>query len=190
MTIYRVSRNHRPCFPTSVGSLFLAAIATFSLPAQVTNPNTFLVHNLVSDLPGIADHQDANLINPWGNGFGASPFWVGNNHSGTSTLYDGTGTAVALVVTIPAAGGATSPGPVTGVIFNSFSSNTSAFTLAAGKPASFLFCSEDGVISGWNSSVDGTHARILFDNSKSGAVYKGCALAGTAAAPPPIGRQF
>ena len=36
---------------------------------------------------------------------------------------------------------------------------------------------------GWNSSVDATHAHVLFDNSASGAVYKGCALGGTAAAP-------
>ncbi len=68
-------------------------------------PNTFLVHNLVSDLSGIADHQDANLVNPWGNGFGSTPFWIGNNGTGTSTLYDGTGAAKALVVDIPAAGG-------------------------------------------------------------------------------------
>jgi len=39
------------------------------------------------------------------------------------------------------------------------------------------------VIAGWNSSSSGTAASILFDNSKSGAVYKGCALGGTSAAP-------
>ena len=76
-----------------------------SLTAQSTLPNHYLVHNLVSDLPGLADHQDPNLVNPWGNGFGASPFWIGNNGTGTSTLYDGTGAAVALVVGIPAASG-------------------------------------------------------------------------------------
>ncbi len=43
-----------------------------SLAAQT--PNSFLVHNLVSDLPNIADHQDANLKNAWGNGFGDSRF--------------------------------------------------------------------------------------------------------------------
>ncbi len=122
-------------------------------------------------------------MNPWGNGFGASPFWIGNNGTGTSTLYDGTGAAVALVVGIPAASGANPGGPATGVIFNSFSSNTAVLDVAATKPASFLFCAEDGVISGWNSSVDSTHAKVLFDNSKSGAVYKGCALGGTSAAP-------
>src|SRR5450432_4039785 len=78
----------------------LLGIAAGSLAAA----NNFLVHNLVSDLPNTADHQDKNLVNPWGNGFSAgSPFWVGNNGSGTSTLYDGTGTATAIIAAIPAA---------------------------------------------------------------------------------------
>ena len=154
----------------------------FPLAAQ-TPANAFLQHNLVSDLQGIADHQDTNLVDPWGNGFGATPFWVGNNGTGTSTLYDGTGAITNLVVTIPQAGNAGHAGPVTGVIFNPFGSNTAAFTVSAGRPSTFIFCSEDGVISGWNGAVSGTAATILFDNSKTGAVYKGCALGGTAAAP-------
>jgi len=149
--------------------------------SSLTAANTYLVHNLVSDLPGIADHQDKNLVNGWGNGFSAtSPFWIGNNGTGTSTLYDGTGTPNSLVVSIPGPAGSTSPGAVTGVIFNG---NTTSFNVAAGKAASFIFCTEDGTISGWNSSADATHALIMIDNSKSGAVYKGCALGGTTAAP-------
>ncbi|HUA57641.1 MAG TPA: TIGR03118 family protein [Verrucomicrobiae bacterium] len=163
-------------------SLLIGGIAS-TLAAQSSPPNSYLTHNLVSDLPGLADHQDPNLVNPWGNGFAATPFWVGNNGSGTSTLYDGTGAITPLVVTIPQAGGAGNAGPVTGVIFNSFSANTAAFAVAAGKPSSFLFCTEEGVIAGWNSSASGTAASILFDNSKSGAVYKGCALGGTSTAP-------
>jgi uncharacterized protein (TIGR03118 family) len=161
----------------------LAGAIVGALAAQSPAPNNFLQHNLVSDLPGLADHQDPNLINPWGNAFGAGPFWLGNNGSGLSTLYDGTGTASSLVVNIPSAGGALTGGPVTGVVLNSFSSNTAVLDVATGKPASFIFCAEDGVISGWNASVDSTHAHILFDNSKSGAVYKGCALGGTSSAP-------
>jgi uncharacterized protein (TIGR03118 family) len=158
-------------------------LSVAAIPVAAQNTNAYLAHNLVSDLAGMADHQDANLVNPWGNGFGSTPFWVGNNGTGTSTLYDGTGTATTLVVTIPNAGGAGHTGPVTGVIFNSFSSNTAAFAVAAGSPSSFIFCTEEGVISGWNSAASGTAAGILFDNSKSGAVYKGCALGGTATAP-------
>jgi uncharacterized protein (TIGR03118 family) len=87
------------------------------------------------------------------------------------------------VVTIPQAGNAGTTGPVTGVIFSPFTSNANAFDVQAGKPAVFIFCSEDGVISGWSQSVSGSAASILFDNSKSGAVYTGCAVGGTAAAP-------
>jgi uncharacterized protein (TIGR03118 family) len=164
-------------------SCLLALTATTLVCAQTQSSNAFIVHKLVSDLPKVADHQDPKLINPWGNGFGSTPFWVGNNGSGTSTLYDGYGVATSLVVSIPAAAGANSGGHVTGVIFNSFSSNTAVLNVQSGKAASFLFCSEDGIISGWNSSADATHALVLVDNSKSGAIYKGCALGGTSSAP-------
>jgi len=164
-------------------NILLSALIS-SLAAQTAPPNNFLVHNLVSDLPGIADHQDANLKNPWGNGYsGGSPFWIGDNGTGLSTLYDGYGVPSSLVVSIPAAGGANTGGPVTGVIFNAFRSNTAVFNVAPGKPSSFLFCSEDGIISGWAPAVDATHALVAVDNSKAGAVYKGCAEGGTPAAP-------
>ena len=49
-------------------------------------------HNLVSDLPGVADHTDTNLVNPWGISFsGGSPFWISDNGTGLSTLYNGLG---------------------------------------------------------------------------------------------------
>jgi uncharacterized protein (TIGR03118 family) len=157
--------------------------AACSLAAQNAPPNGYLVHNLVSDLANTADHQDPNLVNPWGVGFGATPFWVGNNGTGTAALYNGGGVTIPLVVTVPQAGGAGTAGPVTGVIFNTFASNANAFDVQAGKPSLFLFCSEDGVISGWNQTASGKSASILFDNSKSGAVYTGCAIGGTGAAP-------
>jgi uncharacterized protein (TIGR03118 family) len=169
------------CFCAGV----LLGASTGCLAAQTNSapPNNYLVHNLVSDLANTADREDPNLVNPWGKGFGATPFWVGNNGTGTATLYDGTGAPIPLVVTIPQAGNAGTAGPVTGVIFNAFASNANAFDVQAGKSANFIFCSEDGVISGWNGSGSGTKASILFDNSTNGAVYKGCALGGTAAAP-------
>jgi len=176
------TRNYRPVWPFA-GLLLAAAVG--SLPAQTTSvpQNTYLVHNLVSDLADTADHQDPNLVNPWGVGFGPTPFWAGNNGKGSATLYSGTGAIIPLVVTIPQAANAGTAGPVTGVIFNSFASNPDAFDVTTGKSALFMFCSEDGVISGWNQAVSGSKASILFDNSKSGAVYTGCALGGTATAP-------
>src|SRR5580692_666653 len=147
----------------TLSHLLCGGVLFSAFAGPLSAANAYLVHNLVADQPGIADHTDPNLVNPWGNGFSAgSPFWVGDSGKGVSTFYDGTGTATALVVQIPAAGGGTN-GPVTGVIVNSV---TTAFLVAAGKQSQFMFCSEDGVISGWNSSVDATHAKVLVDNSK------------------------
>ena len=124
----------------------LLASAADPVAAQTATapPNAYLVHNLISDLANTADHQDPNLVNPWGIGFGPTPFWAGNNGTGTATLYTGAGATIPLVVTIPQAASAGTAGPVTGVIFNSFASNTNAFDVQAGKPALFIFCSEDG----------------------------------------------
>jgi len=140
----------------------------------------YLVHNLVSDIPGLADHTDPKLVNPWGNAFSpTSPFWIGNNGSGTSTLYNGAGNPVALVVAIPAPPPTTNgTGAVTGVVWNGV---TTAFILGqTGKAATFMFCTEDGTISGWNG---GAAATIMVDNSANGGNYKGCALGGTSTAP-------
>src|SRR4051812_10646358 len=72
--------------------------------------------NLVSDQAGVAAHQDPNLVNPWGVAFvPGNPFWVANNHSSTSTLYDAEGNPQALVVTIPGPGG-TGQGAPTGQV--------------------------------------------------------------------------
>jgi hypothetical protein len=78
----------------------------------------FSQSNLVSDdQPGHlnAQIQDTNLINPWGVAFSPNgPFWVNNNHTGTSTLYSvdpatDTTTAAPLVVTIAPPAGGTGP---------------------------------------------------------------------------------
>jgi uncharacterized protein (TIGR03118 family) len=171
----------------------LAAVVVGSLAAQA--PNTFLVHNLVSDLPNVADKQDKSLVNPWGNGFGSTPFWIGDNGTGLSTLYAGDGTQnTGVIVNMPGPNGATTGGKVTGVIFNAFSANTAAFALAAGRSPNFMFCTQDGILAGWNPNVDAKNAKVIADNNRSappfsggiGAVhpsYTGCALGGTSAAP-------
>jgi uncharacterized protein (TIGR03118 family) len=70
-------------------------------------------------------------------------------------------------------------GAVNGVIANS----TTAFPVASGKPASFIFCTEDGTVSGWNSSVNPTAAIITIDKSAANSVFKGCTAGGTSTAP-------
>ena len=155
------------------------SMASGATPATPSPANSYLIHNLVSDLPDTADFQDPNLINPWGLATTAtSPFWIGNNGTGTSTLYGTTGTPVALVVTIP-----TTTGPTGGAVSGTIANTTTSFTVATGKAASFIFCTEDGTVSGWNSSVNPTAAIVTVDNTKANAVFKGCVIGGTAAAP-------
>ncbi len=154
------------------------ALLSLTLAHSQTAVNGYVVHNLVSDLPGLADFTDPNLIDPWGVAFSAtSPFWVGNNHSGTSTLYSGTGAPVALVVSVPTPAGPGTPGAVTGVIFNGTPGFLIPTATGAGTKASFMFCTEDGTIAAWNS---GTAATIMVNNSAN-AVYKGCVLGGATA---------
>jgi uncharacterized protein (TIGR03118 family) len=138
--------------------------------------------NLVSDIPGVAPVTDANLHNPWGlSDSPTSPWWVSDNNAGVSTLYNGDGAIIPLVVTIPLPGGAPGGTP-TGTVFNPVNSTapTDFVVSENGKsgPSLFLFSTEDGTISGWNPNVDGTHAIIAVDRSTvgQGAVYKGLAI--------------
>ena len=127
--------------------------------------------DLVSDLQGVAAHQDANLVNPWGMSYGpTTPIWVSDNGKGVSTLYTADGSTVPLVVTVPPAGGQQPSSAPTGQVYNP----TSDFKIN-GSPALFMFASEDGGISGWNGSA-GQTGFLTVDNSSRGAVYKGLAF--------------
>jgi uncharacterized protein (TIGR03118 family) len=153
------------------------------LPA-LTFAQRYKQTNLVSNITGMAPTIDPNLKNPWGLTRSSttparpgSPWWIGNNNSGTSTLYNGQDNTIpALVVTVPAPKGApagTQSAP-TGVVFNG---SPTDFLLAPGKQAIFIFATEDGTISGWNPGVDPQNAVREVDNSDGGgadgAVYKG-----------------
>ena len=132
--------------------------------------------NLVSDGFVAANHTDPNLKNPWGLAFApGGPFWVADNNSGLATLYDGAGTNQGLVVTIPGGGGGTAN--PSGQVFNPGNGFVVHKNGGASGPATFIFVGEDGAISGWNGSVDQNNAILAVDNSTSGAVYKGAALA-------------
>jgi|SRR5579859_6830531 len=136
--------------------------------------------NLVSNIPGRAAVTDPNLQNAWGLvSSPGSPWWISNNAGGTSTLYNGAGAIVPLVVTIPNAPSQSAPGSPTGVMFNGSATD---FLLAPGQRAIFIFVTEDGTISGWNPAVKPTTAVIKVDHSqipdaKNGAVFKGATIA-------------
>ncbi len=165
---------------TRLGFLSVAlATAVAGLAAPIRHARTrdddsrFLQTNLVSDVPGMALFTDPQLVNPWGISHSpASPFWVSDNGTGVATLYNTAGTKQRLVVTIPPPAGDSGPSAPTGQVFN----GSANFEVASGKPAFFIFATEDGTISGWNPSVNLTRAILKVDNSASGAVYKGLAI--------------
>jgi uncharacterized protein (TIGR03118 family) len=177
------------------GTVAAGAVATIMLGGAMAVPaddakaqdsgrrNAYKVTLLVSDLPGAAV-PDANLKNAWGVAFSpaGSPFWIADNAAGLSTLYDGDGTIVPLVVKIPCppnpgqgSNCPTSASP-TGMVWNPTTNPSTAFLVpGTSTPAAFLWATEDGTISAW---AGGSSATIAVDNSQTGpgAVYKGLAF--------------
>jgi uncharacterized protein (TIGR03118 family) len=140
--------------------------------------------NLVSDIAGLAQVTDPNLVNPWGISFSSaapkgSPIWVSDQGTGKSTLYavspSNTATINSLVVTIPTVGSSSPSGP-TGQVFNS----TTGFTIPGPNgsvvASSFIFDTLQGTIEGWNpGSVGGTSSAVIVVNNSSTAQYTGLA---------------
>src|SRR5215471_2965668 len=134
--------------------------------------NAYVVNKLVSDQNGVANFQDPVLRNAWGVAFtpGASPFWVADNASGCSTLYDGTGVKAALQVPIPLPNNSVpstacqpastqtnpqppSPAAPTGLVWNP----TTTFQVpGTSTAASFIFATEDGAVAAWANGASGT----------------------------------
>src|SRR5215471_17220265 len=168
-----------------IGVVMLALLwGTGAVPDEIDRGQVYTRVNLVSDIAGVARFTDPNLVNPWGLAFSTtSPIWVADNGSGVSTLYNGRGQAfpiaAPLVVTIPAPMNPTGGTP-TGLVFNGTGEFVVKDNNKSGAP-SFLFATEDGTILGWSLTVNGTQAIIAKDNSGLGAVYKGLAIASTAA---------
>jgi uncharacterized protein (TIGR03118 family) len=110
--------------------------------------------NLVSNTAGVAPVTDPTLINPWGlSRSSSSPWWISDNATGLSTLFNGAGVKNSLIVTIPKVdpNNKTFPaGTPTGTIFNSVPTD---FVLPGGFASSFLFATLDGAIIGWNANV-------------------------------------
>ena len=150
------------------------ACALGGASVALADDGSYQQHNLVSDGFVAADHNDPNLVNAWGVAFNPfGPVWVADNGTGLSTLYDGNGSIIGLVVQIPTPSAA-SGGTPTGIVFNANGAPTSF--VVNGSPAKFLFATEDGVIAGWSG---GTQAFVAVDSSGAGAVYKGIALSGS-----------
>ena len=162
-------------------ALLLLSSPAFGQHYQQTN----LVANFAST--PAAGVTDPNLQNAWGLAASptGSPWWISNNASGTSTLYSIDAQGVAQIVPINGTGAVMvlnapsqpAPGSPTGISFNG---SPTDFLLAPGKPALFIFVTEDGTVQGWNPDVS-PNAVIKIDNSQvpnaaNGAVYKGSTI--------------
>jgi len=163
----------------SIVILLLVLSVSFGLTSA--RGDSYSWSNLQSDIPGVALHTDSNLVNPWGltASTSGSTIWVSDNGTGVSTLYHQDGSKVSLTVTIPTAARNKAGANPTGTVVNP----TSSFKITKNgnsQPAKFLFVSEDGSISGWNSQLDPTNAIIAVDNGTNDgskrAVYKGVTL--------------
>src|SRR5262252_8472278 len=155
----------------------LIAICVITVTAA-RGDDGYVVTNLTSDIPGMAPNTDPVLQNAWGVAFtpGASPFWIADNATGCSTLYDGTGLPqpqqpMPLRVKIPLPGGSipgtacmqvnpppasppnptpTAPAAPTGMVWNPTTNAMTAFLVPGTKlPAAFIWVTEDGTISAW-----------------------------------------
>jgi uncharacterized protein (TIGR03118 family) len=138
--------------------------------------SSYQQHSLVADKSGPADHTDSSLINAWGIAFHPDGFaWVADNGTGEATAYDGLGNKK-VEITIPPPAGSLGTAAPTGIVFNDSSDFVVTGNDVSG-PSAFIFATEDGTISGWNSDIDAAHAVLAVDNSSTGAVYKGIAIA-------------
>ena len=159
--------------PTSTPMLLaivtISAILALRLSAAEPG-NVYAVQNLVSDGSIPASHIDPMLVNAWGLAASStSPWWVADNGTNVSTLYDATGNPRPLIVSVP--------GAPTGTVFY----GGAGFVVTGAGSARFIFAAEDGTISAWAPAL-GTQSKVVVPNASApahGAIYKGLAVART-----------
>jgi uncharacterized protein (TIGR03118 family) len=116
-----------------------------------------------------ATNTDPLLVNAWGLARSAtSPWWVSDNLSGWSTIYNAAGTIESLRVLIPTAGnGPVSPtgnngvGTPTGMVSNGSKTDFQV----NGQSSSFIFATLDGTISAWAPGVNKNLATLVVPSS-------------------------
>lgn len=158
----------------NTAAVVLGLCGAFGMAHAQTSSNNYKQTNLVADTATVTPapaHVDANLLNPWGIAFFPNnPFWISDNNSGFTTLYDQNGILQGTFRVAPPAG-STAPATPTGIV-----ANLPMTGFAVGGISSlFIFDTEDGTISGWNG---GANTILAVDNSMggAGAVYKGLGM--------------
>jgi uncharacterized protein (TIGR03118 family) len=158
-------------------ALGLAIASALGIAAPAAAASGYTVTKLVSDQSGVAAHRDTDLVNAWGLTAGpTTPWWVADNGTNLSTIYDAAGTKQSLVVTVT--------GAPTGAVFNGGTGFVVSHNGQSG-PSVFMFANESGRIRGWNPSVGtstppSTNTFTVVNRSGIGAIFKGLAIATTA----------
>ena len=130
----------------------------------------YRVNSLVSDGAVPAAHVDPHLVNPWGIAFNPTAYsWVANADSGYSTLYDGNGVRFDPLVAIPDENGVMAQGHPTGIVYY----GGTVFEVEPGKPARFIFATENGTIAAWSPAVDVNNALTMVDATGQGRCSRG-----------------
>ena len=169
-----------PCSKLSVRHVAMIGALTLLL-CSASMAQHYVRTDLVADMAATSPNTpniptDPDLINAWGIARGSTnPFWVSDNGTGLTTLYNGAGVKNGLIVKIPTVDGTSTSAP-TGAVFN----YDPSFEVAPKKPAVFFFATEDGTIAAWNPQVD-LHNAVLVVKRGGKAVYKGIAIAQTRA---------
>jgi uncharacterized protein (TIGR03118 family) len=173
MPRFRDISRRRAAAVLAGAAVVAAALGAFALRAGAAESKDYTVRNLVSDGSVPAERTDANLVNAWGLTAGpTTPWWVADNGTDKSTLYNGDGVPLPLVVGVA--------GAPTGAVSNIGGTNFVVHSGAASGAARFLFDTESGTILGWNPAVS-PDAVLAVDRSSAGAVYKGLAISRTTA---------
>jgi len=166
--------------------LFVAMMALIVLALIIYMPNLwashatpgptqfYAQHNILSDGFIPADHTDSNVVNAWGLVAGpTTPWWIADNGTGKTTLFNIATNAIQATFTVPGAGGA--QGNPTGVVFNGGTGFVVNNGVGAPSPARFIFSSEDGTL----SAFKGAPIVTVVPNPQApahGAIYKGLAI--------------
>jgi len=177
-------------------------IAALALTGGAAFGASYSSYNLDSDIPGVARQTDPLLINPWGLVSGIlDGLHVSDEGTGVSTLYgpnDGTlgyftsTSGSTHSIAIPTVSGTAVP---TGVADNQRSlilSSSDDFVITSGSvsgPSRFIYCTEDGLVAGYNPSVDVSAAVTGTDLSSTGAGFTGCALSLSGTSPGALSKR-
>lgn len=165
-----------PLMALIVLALIILMPGRWSSHATVTpGPTQFYAqHNILSDGFVPADHTDSNVVNAWGLVSGpTTPWWIADNGTGKTTLFNIATDAIQATFTVPGAGGA--QGNPTGLVFNGGTGFVINNGVGAPSAARFIFSSEDGTL----SAFKGAPIVTVVPNANApahGAIYKGLAI--------------